>query len=152
MRALADVVFLAHATFTLAMLFAWVFLPWQVMAAICGGIALVNAIDGECPVTRWEFRLRRRATRRKLPPSSYGTNPKVGDVRMRGRPEPRLVRIYSTDGATVLAEDHLPSESVMARLLRVVGIHATPVQVQRLMLALLVLLPTLAYLREVMTG
>lgn len=153
MRTLADVVFLAHATFTVAMPFAWLFLPWQWMAAVCGGIALSNALDGgRCPVTRLEFNLRRRVLPLKL----------ISVANLKAYPmgawitfdrAPYIVKWRKAVGAiggVVGLQPYLPSESVMARLLRVTGIHATPEQVQRLMLALLVLLPLAAWVREVL--
>ena len=153
---LADAIYLAHATFTLAMLLSPLVLPWQVVAYLCVGVAVLN-VGGRCPVTVAEFWLRRRATRRWLV-HRYSEWYAAGDTILlfvegekykdfNGR---HYIHEVGSNG--LLISRYIPSESVMARLLRVIGIHLTPTQVQRLMLVLLVGLPLAAYLRESLIG
>lgn len=147
MRLLAEVIYRGHAAFTLAMLVSPAVLPWQVVANLCAGVAVLNLIGGgRCPLTRWEWRLRRNAAAMGYWPIDT-TRFKVGDKLILGTTVMYVTRIAPPDGLMLCPD--MPGESVMGRLLRVVGVRLSPAAVNRLMLALFVLLPLLAWAREV---
>jgi len=148
-RALADVIYLYHGTFTLAMLASPLLLPWPAVLALCLFVAALNVWRrGKCPLTELEYHLRRKATRRLIanrPRDRYA----VGDVYLAGH---SVVRVCANTPACRTVEDHIPSQSVMARLLAAIGIYLSEKQIRRLMVALLILLPALAYGKKLFVG
>jgi hypothetical protein len=92
-RTLADVVFLSHSTFTLAMLITPLLLPWPAVLTLCLFVAGLNVWRrGRCPPTELEFHLRRKATRQLIvnrPSDRYAP----GDVYLLGHHD---LRVYAS--------------------------------------------------------
>ena len=153
MKRLPDAILLVHWAWLLLMLASPWLLPWYLISLMSGIVLALNAWnDMHCPVTEWEFDLRRKASEQfiEIDPAEL----EAGTLWLRSNPAGGAKGPYTCyyvvevadNGATV--QEYLPAEAAIDRGLALLGITLSPRA--QTMLTLLVLLgaPLLAYLRK----
>lgn len=162
----ANGIVLGHVAWLAGMVTGPLWAPWWLLAGAGAFVAALNyANRSRCPFTTYEYNLRRLATRNYAESADYltehGERAVVGDrVRLSGQTKPyRVVKVLNHQTArTLLLEDHIPSRSMIGRVLAVPSFlcggswYPSEATVGRITKVAVVGLPLAAYLREVLIG
>jgi hypothetical protein len=157
MTRLADALLYTHYAFLLAMATAPAWAPWQAIAAVGGVVLLMNSLNGmRCPLTQYEYLLRRRVYRTTTISVTHPEWYKRGDhicLSVDGEKDKGFDGRYYVNAIEphgLVISRYLPSESAMRRLFALCGVSVSEATVARVFAWSLVVLPLAAWVRSLL--
>lgn len=141
MRLLANAIATLHVAWVLVMATGWLYLPWYVLALMSAAVAMMNGLNGwRCPVTRLEYYLRRRATRRFMPYTDAFL-PYYKEL------DPLPFHVVGRGERGLYVTDHIEGRSLIGRMVGATGLRLSERQVNAVTIAVLAGSPILALWR-----